>query len=70
MGSFAPYWVGPHRFHNPGSALCYRSNTLTVAWYFTKLLMIGWFLVFNFTFSNVLAISLRSDLVVEEAGLP
>jgi hypothetical protein len=46
MCSFAPYWVGPHRFHNTGSTLCYRSNTLTVAWYFTYLLMVGCFLVY------------------------
>jgi len=70
MGSFASYWVGPHRFHNPGSTLCYRSNKLTVAWYVTYLLMVGWFLVFNSTFSNISAISWRPVLVVEEARVP
>jgi hypothetical protein len=70
MCSFAPYWVGPHRFHNTGSTLCYRSNKLTVAWYFTYLLMVGWFLVFNSTFSNISAISWRSVLEVEEARVP
>ena len=73
MGSFAPYWVGPHRFHNTGSTLCYRGNKLTVAWYVTYLLMVGWFLVFlvfNSTFSNISAISWRSVLEVEEARVP
>ncbi|CAB9538887.1 hypothetical protein BROOK1789B_189 [Bathymodiolus brooksi thiotrophic gill symbiont] len=43
---------------------------MTVAWYFTYLLMVGWFLVFNSTFSNISAISWRPVLVVEEARVP
>ena len=30
----------------------------------------GWFMVFNATFNNISAISWRSVLVVEEAGVP
>jgi hypothetical protein len=32
--------------------------------------VVGWFLVFNVTFSNISAISCRPELVVEEAGVP
>jgi hypothetical protein len=32
--------------------------------------MVGWFLVFNSTFSNISAISWRPVLVVEEARVP
>ena len=63
-------FFGPISCSNPGSALCYRSNKLTVAWYSTYHLMVGWFLVFNSTFSNILAISWQPVLVVEEAGIP
>ena len=31
---------------------------------------VGWFMVFNATFNNILAISWRSVLLMEETGIP
>ena len=34
------------------------------------IMVVGWFIVFNATFNNITAISWRSVLLVEEAGVP